>query len=63
MQTILNALRQVLGQPTFFHQMEGASGYTSYQWDYGLMLEYLIAGIILCIVISSVFKLLHYLFK
>lgn len=58
MQTILNALRQVLGNPDFYKQMQSGSGYTNYTWDYGAMLEYMVGAIVLLIVISSVFKFL-----
>ena len=48
MQTIIENLRQVLGTPDFI-LADGAV-------DYAAMLEYLVGGMILCIVISSVFK-------
>ena len=55
MQTILEALRSVLGQPDFYKQMTISGNYT---WDYGAMIEYLVAALILLVVISSVFKFL-----
>lgn len=55
MQTILEALRTVLGQPDFYKQLTHTSNYT---WDYAAMIEYLVAALILLVVISSVFKFL-----
>ena len=55
MQTILEALRSVLGQPDFYKQMTITGNYT---WDYAAMIEYLVAALILLVVISSVFKFL-----
>lgn len=60
MQTVLDAVRSVLGQPDFYHSMTGSTNNT---WDYGLMLEYLVSAMILCIVVSSVFKIIGRLFK
>lgn len=54
METILDSLRSVLGEPTFYDAGTGYSG----SWDYGLMLEYLVGAVILCVVISSVFRFL-----
>lgn len=59
MDSLLNALRSVLGSPDFYIEN---SGYSS-SWDYGAMLEYMIAGVILCVVISSVFKFIRCLIK
>ena len=52
MDTVLNALRQVLGNPNFYRQ----TGSSSYTWDYGAMLEYLVGALLVLIVVSSVFK-------
>lgn len=60
MQTVIQALRQILGTPDFYKQM---SGYNNYSWDYGAMIEYFVGALILLIVISSVFKFLMKLFK
>ena len=54
MTTILAALREIIGTPDFY--IEG-SGYSS-SWDYGAMIEYFVCALILCITISSVFRLL-----
>ena len=58
MDTIINALRDILGTPDFY--IDGGS-YSNY-WDYGAMLEYFVGAIILMIVVSSVFKLVSKLF-
>lgn len=59
MDSILNALRSVLGTPDFYID----NGSYNSTWDYGAMLEYMIAGVILCVVISSVFKFVRCLIK
>lgn len=51
--SVLDSLRDFLGAP---------SVYVNGELDYGLLLEYAFAGIILCIVVSCVFKLLFRLF-
>lgn len=59
MTTVLSALRDILGTADFYIQNGNYSG----SWDYGAMIEYIIAGLILCIVISSIFKFLFKLVK
>lgn len=59
MQTVLEAIRTVLGEPDFYHQMTNSTNYT---WDYGLLIEYLVSAIILMIVVSWVFRFLGKLF-
>lgn len=54
MQTVIDALRDILGTPDFY--IEG-NNYSS-TWDYGAMIEYAIAGILVIVVVSSVFKIL-----
>lgn len=54
MQTVIEALRDILGTPDFY--IEG-SNYSS-TWDYGAMIEYAGALILVLIVVSSVFKIL-----
>lgn len=56
MQTIITALRDVLGEANFYRD----GNYNS--WDYGAMLEYFVAAVILMIVVSSIFKLVSKLF-
>lgn len=59
MQSVLDALRDVLGTPDFYKRLTDSSNYT---WDYGAMLEYFVGAIILMIVVSSIFKLVNKLF-
>lgn len=47
MTSIVDGLRQILGSADFY--VDGVI-------DYGSMIEYFVGAIILCIVISSVFK-------
>lgn len=54
MQTILESLRAVLGTADFYNTDSGYNG----SWDYGAMIEYFVGAVILCIVVSSVFRLL-----
>lgn len=54
MQTLIDALRQVIGSPDFYITNGSYSG----SWDYGAMMEYIVAALILCIVVASVFRLL-----
>lgn len=61
MQTLIEALREIIGTPVFYKQLSGYNG--SYTWDYGAMLEYAVCAIVLCVVISSVFKFLRALIK
>ena len=61
MEYLVDKLRDILGVPDFY--IEGSSSYSSNYWDYGAMLEYAIAGILLCIVVSSVFKFIRILIK
>lgn len=54
MTSILNSLREILGNPDFYETGSGYSG----TWDYGAMIEYFVGAVVLCLVISSVFRLL-----
>lgn len=54
MKTILEALRDILGVADFYIENGGYSG----SWDYGAMIEYFVAALILCIVITSIFRFL-----
>ena len=60
MQSVVDALRDIIGTPNFYHQM-GASDY--YNWDYGAMLEYALAGMVVLIVVGSVFKMIRGFFS
>ncbi len=59
MQTILQALRQILGVPDFYVRLENQQNYT---WDYGAMIEYMVGAMILMIVISYVFRFIKWIF-
>lgn len=50
MESLISSLRSVLGKPDFYN--------TASELDYGLMLEYLVGAIVLCVVITSVFRFL-----
>lgn len=64
MDTVIQALRKVLGTPDFWRQLPNNSGgLSNYQWDYAAMIEYLVAALLLLIVVSSVFKILVRVFK
>lgn len=54
MQTLIEALRQVIGSPDFYITNGSYSG----SWDYGAMMEYMVAALILTIVVASVFRIL-----
>lgn len=60
MQTLIETMRDILGTPEFYVKLGNQTNYT---WDYGAMLEYMGAVIILCVVIASVFKFLRCLVK
>lgn len=59
MQTIIQALRQILGTPDFYTRLENQQNYT---WDYGAMIEYMVGAMILMIVISYVFRFIKWIF-
>lgn len=54
MPTVIEALRQILGDADFYKNLSG----TNYTWDYAGMIEYFVGAVILCVVISSVFRFL-----
>lgn len=54
MQDLLTALRSIIGEADFYIE---SSGYSS-TWDYGAMIEYFVAALVLCLVIASVFRFL-----
>lgn len=55
MQTVIDALREVIGAPEFYTKLGNQTNYT---WDYGAMLEYAGALILVLVVVSSVFKII-----
>lgn len=59
MQTVLEALRTVLGEADFYKVFYGNNP----TWDYGAMIEYFVGALILLITVSSVFKFLLRLTK
>lgn len=54
MTTVLEALRSILGEADFYKVLSG----NNYSWDYASMIEYFVGALVLCIVISSVFRFL-----
>lgn len=54
MQTIINALRGILGAPDFYKALSGSEPI----WDYGAILEYFFSGMIVLIVVGSIFRIL-----
>ena len=60
MQTLLEALRTVLGEPVFYKQLGSSTNYT---WDYGAMIEYFVGALILLICVTSIFKFVFLLVK
>ena len=64
MQTIISVLRSIIGDTSgFWHEFSGSGSYNSYNWDYGMMLEYAFACILLLCVVNWVFRLLRGLFQ
>lgn len=55
MDTLINALREILGTPDFYIE----NGNYSSTWDYGAMLEYCIAACLLLVVVISAFKFIR----
>lgn len=56
MQTLIDALRDIIGTPEFYVRLGNQTNYT---WDYGAMLEYMFCGVLVCIVVSNVFKIVR----
>lgn len=59
MTTIIEALRDILGEADFIIE----NGNYSSSWDYGAMIEYFIGALILMIVVSNIFKFIYKLCK
>lgn len=55
MQSLLNGIRSILGIPDFYFSNGGL--------NYGAVYEYVICGVVLCVVVASVFKFLLNLIK
>lgn len=60
MQTVIDALRDIVGAPDFYTRLENQQNYT---WDYGAMLEYAVASMVVLIVVGSVFKMVRGFFS
>lgn len=58
MDTVINYLRQILGEADFYVKL-GTS--TNYSWDYAAMLEYIVAALLLLIVVSNIFRFIRML--
>lgn len=56
MDNLIDTLRDIIGNPEFYVKLGNQTNYT---WDYGAMLEYMIAGILVCITVSAVFKFIR----
>lgn len=56
--TIIEALRQIVGEPNFYKILSG----NNYTWDYAAMFEYVFACLILVIVVGSIFKIILKMF-
>lgn len=54
MQSIIVSLREILGTADFYITGNNYSG----TWDYGAMIEYFVGAVVLCVVISSIFRFL-----
>lgn len=51
MQSLIDSLRGIIGIPEFYDSVTGVC-------DYAGMIEYFVAAVVLCLVISSVFRFL-----
>jgi hypothetical protein len=60
MTSLINYLRELIGSTdSFWHSFENGNSYNNWNWDYGLLFEYFIAGVLVVVVISNVFKFLR----
>lgn len=63
MQSIVEALREYLGSTSgWWQNFESNSNYNTWQWDYASMFEYFFAGVLICIVVSYVFRIILKIF-
>lgn len=64
-ESLISWIRDLIGTDgTFWHQFENSSSYGStWQWDYGLMLEYICATIIIVVCVKSIFAFLRVLIR
>ncbi|MBQ2024859.1 MAG: hypothetical protein II215_00110 [Paludibacteraceae bacterium] len=56
---MIDYLRDIIGTPDFYIE----NGNYSSTWDYGAMLEYAVAGVLVIIVVGSVFRILKEIFR
>ena len=54
MNTVLEGLRSILGEADFYRVLNGNNP----TWDYAAMIEYFVGAVLLCIVVSSVFRII-----
>lgn len=59
MDSILEVLREILGEADFYRQLTVTGNPT---WDYGAMIEYFFGAILICICVASVFRCVYSLF-
>lgn len=59
MNTLIEALRDIIGTPDFYIE----NGNYNSTWDYGAMIEYIFAGVLLCICVASAFKFIRRIFE
>lgn len=63
MQSVLEAIQEYLGSSDgWWMRFQSTNTNGTYQWDFGAMFQYFFAGVILCIVISYVFRILMKIF-
>ena len=59
MKSVLQALREIIGTADFYIENGNYSG----TWDYGAMIEYIVAALVLLVTISSIFRFIGKLIK
>lgn len=63
MQSILESIRDYLGAADgWWQHFQSTNNMGTYQWDYAAMFEYFFAGVLLCIVVSYVFRIILKMF-
>lgn len=60
--SLREALEAVIGTFDFYVRNPSSTSTTSYMWDYGEMLWFLACVCLVCIVVSSVFRIISKLF-
>lgn len=51
MNTLIDSLREIIGNPNFYDATNGT-------WDYGIMCEYFACVLLVIVVVASVFRIL-----